>query len=708
MTSKGPQGASTSRARLTRLLRTVFVVTVSGWIVGLFDAASIVHKGGSSALLPVTFGLLGAAALTGGVLAWIVAEVATQLGTLFARAVRARGIRAPDPLDWPVLVASLGLAVAVFPMHRIVERAIGSVRLTGFVLFPSIIGASTFGVARLIRRVYERNASRRVLVIALGCLAVAYGIHYANSQFFSGLYPEIHRPMTLAVFVVVVLGVMGLGASLPTRAVAVIVAVVQCAGMLFLPLSRHPARARAPIAFFGTELRHFHEAIEALLDHDGDGYSAYLEGGDCDDNDAESNPSRLELPDNGRDDNCIRGDMKRVPRPTLPQPPPDAKVLAWREAHPHPNVLLLFIDTMRADRLGMLGLHPGWTPNLDALAAKSVVFEQARTTAPRSPHALMALLRGRFNGRILRERGDIADPGEDTLVHRMKDLGYTTFARFVGSEWPLYHHASGWDRLRMTHDVYRVTGPAVTYDAKTWLGSVRQPFFMVLHYADPHAPYFPHDEHPTGPSMAERYDGEVAFTDSLLGQLLTSIENRGLLSDTVILAFGDHGENLGDHGDAGGNHGVSLFDEVLRVPVILYVPGATPSRVRTPVSLADMGPTLLDLVGGQALDDPDGCSLAGYSFGLESAPAYTISEFYDFGHSLRAIVKDRYKLVVDVRLNAWMLFDVLDDPRESRDLADVRPHVVDDLRDTLEEWVEERADTDIAPNRRCTSAREPR
>ena len=167
------------------------------------------------------------------------------------------------------------------------------------------------------------------------------------------------------------------------------------------------------------------------------------------------------------------------------------------------------------------------------------------------------------------------------------------------------------------------------------------------------------------------------------------------------MAFGDHGENLGDHGDSGGNHGVSLFEEVIRIPIILYVPGATPSRVSAPVSIADVGPTLLDLVDGQALDDPDGCSLAGYAFGRAPAPEYTISEFYDFGHWLRAIVKGRYKLVVDVRHNAWMLFDILADPDEHRDLADARPDIVRELRDTLDAWVEERADTNVAPNGRC-------
>ncbi len=687
---------------LGRLLRTTFVVVVAAFIVGLFDASSILWRGGSPAMIPFTFALLSAAAVAGGVLFWIVAELSTRLGTVVGRALRARGLSGPDPLEWPALVASLGLAAAVFPMHHVVERALGSVRVTGYVLFPALVAVATFRVTGLVRKVYERSTSRTRLVgVAGAASAIAFAIHYANAQLYSGLYPEIHRPMSVAVFVVVILGLAGLGASLPIRSVALTLGALLAVSSMLLPFTGSPVRARAPVAFFGTELLHFHEGIEALLDRDGDGYSSWLGGGDCDDDDAAVNPSRIEVEDNGRDDNCLRGDMKTRPRPAPRVLPPDDRVAAWRADHPHPNVLLLFIDTLRADRLGTLGLHRDLTPNLDALAAKSVVFDQARTTAPRTPHALMALLRGRFNGRILKDRNRIADPDQDTVVFGLRHSGYTTFARLVGGEWPDFHLGGGWDHLEMGGNVYKVTGPAVTFTAKEWLATVPSPFFMMLHYADPHAPYVEHAGNPSGPSMGERYDGEVAFTDAQMGVVMDDLAARGLLDSTIVAAFGDHGENLGDHGDAGGNHGVSLFEEVIRIPIILYVPGATPSRVSVPVSIADLGPTLLDLAGGQALDDPDGCSLAGYAFARAPAPEYTISEFYDFGHLLRAIVKGRYKLVVDVRHNAWMLFDIVDDPEEHHDLADSRLDVAADLRDTLDTWIEERADTNVAANTRC-------
>jgi Sulfatase len=693
---------ATALGSLRRLLRTTCVVVVAAFIVGLFDATSVLGRGGSPAMIPLTVALLSAAAVAGGVLFWMAAELSTRLGALVGRTLRARGLSGPDPLEWPAFIAILGLAAAVFPMHRVVERALGHVRVTGYILFPTLVAVATFRVTGLVRRVYERSTSRTRLVgVAGAASAVAFGIHYANAQLYSGLYPEIHRPMSVAVLVVVILGLAGLGASLPIRSIASTLGALLAVSLMLMPFMGSPVRAHAPVAFFGTELLHFHEGIEALLDRDGDGYSSSLGGGDCDDDDAAVNPSRIEVADNGRDDNCLRGDMKTRPRPAPHVPPPDDGVAAWRTDHPHPNVLLLFIDTLRADRLGALGLHRGLTPNLDALAAKSVVFDQARTTAPRTPHALMALLRGRFNSRILEGRNRIADPGRDTLVFGLRENGYTTFARLVGSEWPDFHLGSGWDHLEMRSDVYEVTGAAVTFTAKEWLASVPSPFFMMLHYADPHAPYFEHAENPSGPSMADRYDGEVAFTDAQIGPVLDDLSGRGLLESTIVVAFGDHGENLGDHGDAGGNHGVSLFEEVIRIPIILYVPGATPSRVSVPVSIADLGPTLLDLVDGQALGDPDGCSLAGYAFGRAPAPEYTISEFYDFGHLLRAIVKGRYKLVVDVRHNAWMLFDILEDPEEHHDLADSRADVVRDLRDTLDTWIEERADTNVAPNTRC-------
>jgi hypothetical protein len=697
---------------LERLLRTAFVLFVAAWIVGLFDALNVLRRGGSAAMIPLTFVLLGAAALALGVALWIGAELSTRLGTRAYVALRARGLPAPHPLEWPTALLSVGLAAAVFPMHLVVERALGRMlgRAVGigYVFFPALVTLATFLVARLVRRVLEKNTSRAVVVgVAGGALVLAFAIHYANAQLYAGLYGEIHRPMSLAVLVVVVLGLAGLGASLPFRFAVRALGGLLAVTLLLLPFVGNPVRAHVPIAFFGTELLYFYEGVGAVLDHDGDGYASRLGGGDCDDHNAAVSPAAIEVADNGIDDNCILGDMKRVPRLAAPRPTVDEGVAAWRVAHPHPNLLLLFIDTLRADRLGVLGLHPGLTPNLDALAAGATVFEQARTTAPRTPHALMALLRGRFNGRILEQRADIADPGRDTIVFHMQELGYTTFARLVGSEWPDFHLSGGWDHLTMGQDVYRMTGPSVTYAATEWLAALPpSPFFMMLHYADPHAPYFEHEETPKGSSMVGRYDSEVAFTDAQIGIILDDITARGLLANTIVLAFGDHGENLGDHGDAGGNHGVSLFEEVVRIPIVLYVPDAAPTRVSAPVSIADIGPTLLDLTGGRPLVDPDGCSLAGYAFGHTPAPKYTISEFYDFGHLLRAIVKGRYKLVVDVRHNAWMLFDILEDPGEQHDLTDARPDLVHDLRETLDRWIEERADTNAVSNDRC--ARTPR
>jgi hypothetical protein len=696
-----PAGNEVGRS-LRHLLRTLFVIALAAWTVGLFDMGSILRRGGRATTIPLTFTLLSAAALACGVLVWVVAELSIRFGAFVARGLRGRGLRAPDPLDWPAFIAAVGFAAAVYPMHHVLRRFVGPVRWTGFALFPVLVAGATFGVARLVRRVYENKTSRRWVVGVAGVACViAFAIHYANARFFSGLYPEIHRPMSMAALVVAALGFVGLGASSSLKEVGWTLGVLFAVTLTLLPFVGSPDRARAPVAFFGTELLHLHEAVAALLDRDGDGYSSRLAGGDCDDRDAATNPSMLEVADNGRDDNCMRGDRRTPPWSAPPKPVAGKDVEAWRFAHPHPNVLLLFIDALRADRVGALGLHRGLTPHLDALAAQSVVFEQARTTAPRTPHALMALERGRFNSRILQDRKLIADPGPDTLVFHLRQLGYTTFGRLVGNEWPSFHLGGGWDHLVMRDDVYRVTGPAVTATAKEWLAAIPSPFFMMLHYADSHAPYIEHVENPSDHSMTGRYDGEVAYTDAQIGQVMNDLTAQGRLGDTIVVALGDHGENLGDHGGAGGYHGGSIFDEVIRIPILLYAPGSTPAHVSTPVSIADVGPTLLDLTGAPPLSDPDGCSLAGYLFGRAPAPEYTVSEFYDFGDELRAIVKGRYKLVVDVRHHAWLLFDVLEDPEERRDLADARPDVLRDLRDTLEKWIEERADTNTAPNERC-------
>ena len=261
----------------------------------------------------------------------------------------------------------------------------------------------------------------------------------------------------------------------------------------------------------------------------------------------------------------------------------------------HPNVLLVTIDTLRADHLGSYGAANAMTPTLDALAKRGVQFETALSHVPLTGPSHSSILTGRTPpGHGFRNNGGyVLAPTLRTAAEDFKQGGYRT-AAFV-SAFPL-DRRFGFDR---GFDVYEDHLPrgndprrtpyverhadATTDAALRWLGApspgaASNPWFMWVHYYDPHAPYEP------PPDFAERfrnapYDGEIAFVDRELSRVLKAIEQRGELDRTVVLVTADHGESLGEHGE--GAHGLFLYDATIRVPWIMAGPG---DRSRTRVA----------------------------------------------------------------------------------------------------------------------------
>ncbi len=578
------------------------------------------------------------------------------------------------------LLIALAAASALWPVHRLfTKRGAGAWLLTGYAVFPLAL------VALGIRRWW----GARPRVVLAGTVVLFLAVHWVNGNVLAGLYPAAHRLMTAAEVLLLASGLLWHGVPRPRPILAALVVL----GGLAATFSSGGA-ARAPTFFSGTETGHLFAAMDWVLDRDGDGFSGAFGGADCDDGDRRIHPLAFERPGNGVDDNCRMGDLAPSPASARLAPAPTS-LSAWRAAHRKPNIVMVFVDTLRADHL-----RPDATPVLTELTTRAVTFEQARTTAPRTPHAWMSIIRGRFTGRTLDCRKSLRDPRKDTLPRRLRNAGYHTMAHFVGKSWPRYHLTSGWAHLEMHSHANRKSGAATTEGVKKMLARrpKGRPFFLVAHYADPHAPYLA-----PGVTLRERYRGEVRDTDAEVGRLLEALED--VRDETVLLVFSDHGENLGDHGDLGGHHGVSLYDEVTRVPLLVSGPGFTPSRVSDPVSVVDLAPTLLDLVGEAALDDPDGRSLAGYLLGEPPPPTFTVSEFYDFGHKLRAVVDGRFKLIQEVRFNARQLFDVVADPEELDDLSTREPERMAALQHTLDTWVETRADPSEPKPRKCEQRR---
>jgi arylsulfatase A-like enzyme/Tfp pilus assembly protein PilF len=376
--------------------------------------------------------------------------------------------------------------------------------------------------------------------------------------------------------------------------------------------------------------------------------------------------------------------------------------LAWRAAGPAApkrdpamSVLLVSVDTLRADALGCYGRGGARTPFVDRLAAEGVRFETARAHNVVTLPSHANLLSGQYPLRHgVHDNAGFRFPSDrPTLATLLHDKGWRTGA-FV-SAFPL-DARFGLDR---GFDVYddrlggtgasafampERPGPETVRAALRWIGSVRgQRWFAFVHLYEPHFPYEP----PAGLASSfpgEPYRGEVAAADAALGPLLEPLLAPGTGERVLVVFTSDHGESLGEHGEA--THGIFAYESTLRVPLVMRAPGLLPSRVvRAPVRHVDVVPTILDLLGLEAPADLPGRSLLPLVAGREDAPpeSYLESLSPSLGRGwapLRGLVAGGLKYV-DLPLPE--VYDLAADPGEQRNLAASRPQDLDRLRGRL-------------------------
>ncbi len=344
-------------------------------------------------------------------------------------------------------------------------------------------------------------------------------------------------------------------------------------------------------------------------------------------------------------------------------------------AEPPPNLLLISVDTLRLDALGWVNQEKANTPSIDTLAREGYATANAYTPVPITLPAHASVFTSQNPLRHgVRDNGRILPSSISTLPELLQMSGYKT-AAFV-SGFPL-KSIFGLDRGFDHYDDQMPDGVEgwversaedTTREVLKWLESAPEPWFIWVHFYDPHDPYTPPRSY-WRPGSRGAYDGEVSYVDAWIGRLLDS---RPEQENRLTVFFADHGESLGEHEEE--THGYFLYDTTVRVPMIFHWPGRIAARRddQSAARLIDIAPTMLDLMGNSAMSEVDGRSLKPALEGqsLASVPTYleTRLPWLFFGWApLKALVWDRWKMVVAPKPE---LFNLADDPTEERNLID--------------------------------------
>jgi arylsulfatase A-like enzyme/cytochrome c-type biogenesis protein CcmH/NrfG len=380
-----------------------------------------------------------------------------------------------------------------------------------------------------------------------------------------------------------------------------------------------------------------------------------------------------------------------------------------------PNVILITLDTTRADRMGFLGSKLGLTPNLDALARDSAVFTRAYAQAPLTTTSHATILTGTYpQYHLVNTFGSPLAADLPYAPEILRAHGYRT-AAFVGSIIlnPNEPYAPGFDRGFETYDAgfhnegpgqdrYRTVqrrGDEVVAHALAWLNQhPKGPFFLWVHLYDAHDPYDPPEAYKTRYPMAP-YDGAIAYEDAVVGKLLRQLKLRGLYDGAVMAVTADHGESLGAHGED--THGIFLYDETIQVPLLIKLPikprhvSASGKRIENRVELADILPTLLQAARIEIPKEVQGETLLGLMKAGAAVDNPTVEAWRDrgayaqsdyprteFGWSAEQSLRTGKYLYIQAPRQE--LYDQVADPKADQNMASLSPGVAAALATQLE------------------------
>jgi arylsulfatase A-like enzyme/HEAT repeat protein len=618
---------------------------LAGLLAGAVDAGAAIASGIGGLGVPrgarLVFLSMGVLALAGAA----AGAALTGLGSLLARgasspaSVRKRAAICGALIAAPLLTF---IAFALFkgprasrvPAHEAISIAV------------AVVGTvSVFALARAYGALLEAGAARR-RVVAIALTAVALAAHAANRTILPRLYPWFHAGLGLLTFVLLLaagrLSAPWLIGDGRRRVLRVVAATVVAAGLGLWALEssqvlRFAAHERTmmvslalrPVA--GVLQPRTHASVERQK--------------------AEAN-----LP----------------PLPDGPQ-------------RPDADVLLITIDALRADHLGAYGYPRNTTPHLDRLAAGGARFLHAYSQAPHTSFSVASMLTGKYFPTLAR-----LAPGEshEPLAATLRTYGWRTAAFYPPAVF--YVDAAKMKTYQETHfsfeyvkfeyiDAQRRVDQVLTY-----YDTVKpKKSFVWIHFFEPHEPYETHEAFPFGPGDVDRYDSEIAYSDAAVGRLVA--ETRKRRPGTVVIVAADHGEEFDEHG--GRYHGSTLYEEQLRIPLIVSVPGVTPRVVDGEVQLIDVAPTVLNL-----LDIPVPARMRGTDLGpwlaTPPAPALRLPPAFAEVEDRRMVVWRREKLLCDLHWGFCAYYDLAQDPGEKRNQAEEKPERAAAMRGLLDQWLD--------------------
>ena len=356
-------------------------------------------------------------------------------------------------------------------------------------------------------------------------------------------------------------------------------------------------------------------------------------------------------------------------------------------------VVIISVDTLRADHLPAYGYTKGLTPAIDGFRRHSLLFRNAYSHCPMTLPSHVSLLTGRlpFEHGVRNNLGYVLDSGKvPTLSMALKGKGYATGAavsayvlRASTGLGPAFDWYDDELATRTNASVGELSRPGnVTVDrAVKWIDAQNErPFFFLLHLFEPHAPYDPPE--PFRSKLTSPYDGEIAAADAHVGTFLEHLKQRGIYERALIILLSDHGEGLGDHGED--EHGVFVYREAIRVPLLIKLPNQVRGgeSIEAPVQLADIFPTVAGITGVEVPKGLPGTSIAGEVSAGRLIYSESLMPRLHFGWSeLRSLIDGNHQFIEAPRPE---LYDIVSDPTEKRNVLDEKRRVYAAMRKALE------------------------